>query len=231
MKKLSIFLTTILLAAISAFGFAACNDDNGNTSSDGSGEETPVISDPDKETPDVPNSSDGDTTDTDGNNDVLVVYFSWSSSGNTEKMANHIAAQTGATVWEITPVTPYPTQYTPTTEVAREEKENNARPAINNPLDAQTVAKYSSVFVGFPIWWHTAPMIIGTFLESYEWSSDINIYPFFQGASNNNDSYYTETLEFINSCADGATVHGGLYAASSNTSAIDNYLRDNGFIK
>lgn len=219
MKKLFIFLTAIVLTVISAFSLAACNNGNADTPPDNS-----------QGTPDVPDNSGGETPGSAEDKSVLVVYFSWSSSGNTERMANYIAGQTDATLWEITPVTPYPTEYTPTTEVAREEKENNARPAINNPLTQAQIDVYDAVFVGFPIWWHTAPMIIGTFLESDEWSSDADIYPFFQGASNSNSSYYAETMEFINSCARGATVHDGLYASQSNTAAINSYLRANGFI-
>lgn len=51
-----------------------------------------------------------------------------------------------------------------------------------------------------------------------------DVYPFFQGASNNNSSYYTETMAFINECAPDANVHDGLYAAASDTAKIDAYL-------
>ena len=30
--------------------------------------------------------------------------------------------------------------------------------------------EYDTVFVGFPIWWYTAPQIVKTFLESYDFS-------------------------------------------------------------
>jgi len=72
-------------------------------------------------------------------------------------------------------------------------------------------------------------MIIGTFLESYAWTDEVNIYPFFQGASNNNSEYYTNSMNFVRTCAQGAAVQEGLYAAASNTSAIDAYLAANGF--
>ena len=29
---------------------------------------------------------------------------------------------------------------------------------------------YATVFVGYPIWWYTAPRIVNTFLESYDFS-------------------------------------------------------------
>ena len=32
------------------------------------------------------------------------------------------------------------------------------------------VEGYDTVFLGFPIWWYTAPTIINTFLESYDFT-------------------------------------------------------------
>lgn len=46
------------------------------------------------------------------------------------------------------------------------ERDENQRPAIANlPED---LSGYDTIFIGYPIWWHTAPMIIGTFLENYD---------------------------------------------------------------
>lgn len=194
MKKfISIILT--VLCAVLMFSLAACTD----VKPTDDGTEQPTV------------SAEGK---------ILVAYFSWSASGNTEKMATYIAEQTEATLYEIVPLVPYPTEYTPTTEVALEEKNSNARPEIKNPIDVST---YDHIFVGFPIWWHTAPMIIGTFLESYNLDGK-DVYPFFQGASNSNNSYYTETMAFINECAPTANVHDGLYAAATDTAKIDAYL-------
>lgn len=90
-------------------------------------------------------------------------------------MANTIADKTGGELFEIVPVTPYPEEYTPCTEVALEERDSNARPAIKN-LPA-SIEEYDTILIGYPIWWHTAPMIIGTFLENYDLTG-IEVYPF-----------------------------------------------------
>ena len=47
-----------------------------------------------------------------------------------QHVAEHIAALTGGTLFRIEPEKPYPTEYTPCTEVAKAEKEADARPAI-----------------------------------------------------------------------------------------------------
>lgn len=72
----------------------------------------------------------------------------------------------GGEIFEILPVTPYPEEYTPCTEVALEERDSNARPKIKD-LPA-SIDEYDTILIGYPIWWHTAPMIIGTFLENYD---------------------------------------------------------------
>ena len=168
-------------------------------------------------------TSEAETSSDDGK--TLVVYFSW--SGNTEEMANHIAEQTGADLWEIEPSNPYPDDYTETGNVAREERDTNARPAIANLPDS--IEEYDSIFIGYPIWWHTAPMIIGTFLESYDLSG-VDIYPFTQSASMDTEQF-DNSMEFVRNSAANAAVHEGLFTRASNTESISRYLSDNGFME
>ncbi|MGN1263825.1 MAG: flavodoxin [Prevotella sp.] len=99
-----------------------------------------------------------------GGSSVLIVYFSW--SGTTRRMAQEIQRLTGGDIFEIVPVNPYPAQYTPCTEVALEERDSDARPPIKDKVENWD--KYDVVFIGCPVWWHTAPMIVSTFAESYD---------------------------------------------------------------
>lgn len=156
---------------------------------------------------------------------TLIVYFSWSSSGNTEKMANYIKEQTGGDLIELEPVNAYPTDYQECNEVALEERDNNTRPDIANLPD--TIDEYDAVFVGYPIWWHTAPMIIGTFLESYDLTG-VDIYPFTQSASMDTEQF-AQSMEFVRGCANGANVHDGLFVQAADTDGIQAYLTANGF--
>ena len=155
---------------------------------------------------------------------TLIVYFSWSSAGNTKKMAATIQEETGGTIYEIIPLNAYPSDYTATTEVAQEEKDSNARPEIRSPLES--VSEYDKILIGYPIWWHTAPMIIGTFLESYDLTG-IDVYPFSQSASMNEEQF-EESMAFVRSCAEGANVHDGLFVSADETDSIIQYLRENG---
>lgn len=97
---------------------------------------------------------------------ILVAYFSY--SGNTRKLAQQIQKLTGGDLFEIQTVKAYPKEYTPCTEVAKKEKEDNARPELKTKV--KDMKQYQVVFVGCPSWWHTAPMAIFTFLESYDFA-------------------------------------------------------------
>lgn len=152
---------------------------------------------------------------------TLIVYFSWSS--NTERMANTIKEQTGGDLLELIPVTAYPTDYTACTEVALAERDRNVRPAIQNL--PESIDEYDTILIGYPIWWHTAPMIIGTFLENYDLTG-IDVYPFTQSASMNVEQF-ENSMEFVRSCANGATVHDGLFARYSDINSISSYLSSN----
>ena len=156
---------------------------------------------------------------------TLVAYFSW--SGNTREMAEYIAKQTDGDIFEIIPKTPYPENYTECTEVALAERDGNMRPEIKDLPD--DISEYDTLIIGYPIWWHTAPMIIGTFLESYDLTG-VEVYPFTQSASMDEEQF-ENSMDFVRSCSGNGKVHDGLFASASNTSAIDSYLSENGLIR
>ena len=154
---------------------------------------------------------------------VLIAYFSW--SGNTAEMAAQIQEQTGGDLFEIVPVEPYPTDYSECGEVALAERDSNARPEIQNL--PESIEQYDTIFIGYPIWWHTAPMIIGTFLENYDLSG-VDVYPFTQSASMDTEQF-DQSMDFVRQAAAGATVHDGLFVRASDTDGITGYLTENGF--
>ena len=89
------------------------------------------------------------------------------SVGNTMKLAQMIAAKTGAELFEIAPAKKYPANYDECTEVAQREQNQNARPAIAQDKD---ISEYDIVFLGYPIWWGDCPMCVFTFIEAHDWS-------------------------------------------------------------
>lgn len=221
-KMISIFIAVMMLFSIAACGQSGANENYGSEAP--SNEEEKI----DPELPDESAVSDS----TPDNNDVseekgksLIVYFSWSASGNTEKMANTIKDHTGADILAIEPQTAYPTDYNECGDVAKVERDENARPRIANL--PESIDEYETIFIGYPIWWHTAPMIIGTFLESYDLSGK-EVYPFAQSASMDTEQF-ENSMDFVRDCAKDATVHNGLFVNASDTNGILSYLTQNGF--
>ena len=100
----------------------------------------------------------------------LVAFFS--ASGTTKKVAQMIAEEVKADLFEIEPKVPYTKLdldwMNKKSRSSVEMSDKKFRPEISNP-DAQ-VEKYDEIILGFPIWWYIAPTIINTFLEKYDFS-------------------------------------------------------------
>lgn len=112
---------------------------------------------------------------------VLVVFYSRPGQnysvgnvavGNTQKLAEMIASETGADTFQIKPVQNYPADYDECTVVAKKEKESNARPAIKDDI---RIEDYDVIFLGYPNWWSDAPMPVYTFIEKHSWQGKIVI--------------------------------------------------------
>ena len=98
---------------------------------------------------------------------TLVAYFS--ATGTTEAVAKDLAEVTGATLYEIKPEVKYTAAdldwRDKESRSSVEMQDKNSRPAIVKDLkDAET---YDVIYIGFPVWWYTAPTIINTFIEAY----------------------------------------------------------------
>ena len=150
---------------------------------------------------------------------LLVAYFSW--SGTSERIAKNIITQTGADSFRIERETPYSDDYnTVAYGEAKDEADSNAHPPLNNPLES--VAAYDKIVLCYPIWWHTAPMTVGTFLETYDLTGK-TIYPISQSASMD-VSQYNQSVEFIKECAKGAVVDDGLF--TKDNAVIQSYVAE-----
>lgn len=103
-------------------------------------------------------------------NKTLVAFFS--ASGVTKHTAKTIAENIGADLYEIRPEIPYTAAdlnwQDRNSRSSLEMKDKSSRPVIADK-DANIQA-YDTIFLGFPIWWYVAPVIINTFLESYDFS-------------------------------------------------------------
>jgi flavodoxin len=121
----------------------------------------------------MPETTNPNQMTTDEDNSTVVI--DGEVLGNTQYMAYVIQKTTGADIFRIEPVTPYPTHHRTLVDLAKDEKNANIRPAIAAQIEK--FAQYDTVFIGYPIWWSDMPMILYTFFEEYDLSGK-TIVPF-----------------------------------------------------
>ena len=168
------------------------------------------------------NKTSSTSTSANGNNS-LVVYFSL--TGNTKKAADQIHKYTGAKEVRIIPKKAYPNDYERDTQIARREKQSNARPAIKNSLPS--LKKYKTIYVGFPTWWTKPPMIIHTLFDQYNFSGK-TIVPF----TTSGETPISSSMPVMRSLAkkDNAKIINGI-RYDKNNAKLRSFLKKNNLMK
>lgn len=174
MKK----ITSILLALVLVFSFAACSNNSDNSASTAnSTTSTPAG----KQSTD---ESSDNNTDSSSNSKILVVYYS--ATGSTKAVADTIADTTGADLFEITPVDPYTSDdLNWTNDNSRVSVEHNDESKRDVPLTKTTPdnwADYDIVFIGYPIWLGIAAWPVNNFVEGNDFTGK-TVIPFCTSSS------------------------------------------------
>lgn len=155
-KKIS-----VLAAVLLAFGLAACGNNAAQATNDISSEVT--------ESPEE-------------NGGTLVVYFS--ATGTTKGVAEKIAGITGADTYEIKAAQEYTDAdlnwNDSSSRSTKEQNDSSARPEIGS--DAVSLDGYTTIYIGYPIWWGEEPRIMDTFVESHSFDG-ITMIPFCTSSS------------------------------------------------
>lgn len=176
---------------------------------------------------------------TPGENRVLMAYFSRAGEnyyyggrtnldvGNTQRVADMIAAATAVDVYRIEAADPYPDSYDETVRRNVQEEDADARPAIANPLP--DITGYDTVLLGSPVWNVQTPMIMRTFVESAALTGKI-IHPFVtfavSGLGRVDDDY--ERLCPDSTIGEGLAIRGE--ETQSAAAEIDEWLRRIGLL-
>lgn len=126
-----------------------------------------------------------------GESNILVAYFSW--SGNVQQMSRWIAEETGGEIFRIVPEESYGEEFDPCADRAKNELDNEIRPAISEHIDKEIMEKYDVIYIGFPVWWYDLPMPVWTFLEEYDLSGK-TIIPFFSHNGSSNGAGSLDTI-------------------------------------
>ena len=141
---------------------------------------------------------------------ILVAYFS--ASGVTADAAKSVADAVHGDLYAIQPAVPYTAAdlnwEDPNSRSSVEMKDKAFRPAMKDKDAA--VTDYDTILLGFPIWWYTAPTIINTFLESYDFS-DKKIILFATSGSSGFENTLTDLKKSVGDTTvitEGVVVHG-----------------------
>ena len=173
---------------------------------------------------------------------ILVVYFSRTGEqytvgvidhGNTAIVAEMIAEETGADLFEILPEDDhYPMTYAELTDVAKKEQNEKARPAYAG--DVPDLSQYDTIFIGAPVWWGDWPMIMYTFFEeNAEALSGKTLVPF----STHEGSGLSGFDKKLSSAIPGSSVQSGFAARGNDCqndqdsvrSAVNDWIAGLGF--
>ncbi|MBR3187055.1 MAG: flavodoxin [Lachnospiraceae bacterium] len=141
----------------------------------------------------------------------MIAYFSW--SGNTRGIAQEIQRQTGADLFEISPVKPYSSDYNTVLMEAQEDQHRQARPELSGHVE--NMEDYGTVILGYPNWWASIPMPIASFLEEYDFTGK-QIIPF----CSHGGGRFGQSLTAIAKLAPDAVIGEGLsvhYSGDTST--------------
>lgn len=161
---------------------------------------------------------------------TLIAYFSHAGQnyghgkiihlekGNTEVVAEKIQSLVGGDLFYIDTVKKYPEDHIEKINVAKEEFNQDARPALKEKV--KNMDGYEIIYLGFPNWWTTMPMALFTFLESYDFSGK-TIYPFITHGG----SGFSNSIEDIKRLAPGAKVEKGLAIHGDDVQNSDSLIK------
>ncbi|WP_405340438.1 flavodoxin [Ruminococcus sp.] len=111
-----------------------------------------------------------DATEASSNSKTLVVFFS--ATGTTKGVAQMIADATGADTYEILAAQTYTEAdlnwNDKNSRTTTEQNDKSVRPEIGS--EKLSLDGYSTIYIGYPIWWGEEPRIMDTFAQSYDFT-------------------------------------------------------------
>lgn len=151
---------------------------------------------------------DVDTAGVDAVSGASIVVRDGGKLGNIQFAAQIIARETGADLFRLETVEPYPLDHDPLVDQAAQEQDDNARPELTALPD---LSGYDTVFLGYPNWWGDLPMPLYTFLEQVDLSAK-NVIPF----TVHGGSGLSDTVRTISELQPGASVWDDALSISRN---------------
>ena len=153
---------------------------------------------------------------------TLVAYFS--ATGTTAKVAERLAGVLDADLYEIQPAVPYTAadlDWTDKKSRSSVEMSDKAfRPAVKG--EVENMAQYTTIYLGFPIWWYVAPTLVNTFLEQYDLSGK-TIVPF---ATSGSSGMGNTNRELAPSCPGAVLKEGKRFPAQVSAETLKQWVEE-----
>ena len=142
----------------------------------------------------------------------------------TKGVAEGVASVTNADLYEIIPAEPYSSDdldwHDNNSRTSIEMNNPDTRPAIAS--DTVSLDKYSTVYIGYPIWWGDAPRIMSTFVESYNFDN-ITVIPF---CTSGGSSIGRSGDNLRDLAGSGTWISGDMLDADISESEIQDWIND-----
>lgn len=201
MKKVK-FLFKLLVCFLIFFTLTACTN-NENNSSDNN------------------ESSNQNTEISGGDGDILVAYFS--ATNTTKRIAEFIVDLTGADTFVITPTEQYTSAdlnwSDSNSRVSREHNDLNRNVELVT-TDVENWENYTTIFIGYPIWWYDASWVVNNFVTENDFTGK-TIIPFCTSSSSQiGDS----GKKLATLAGEGTWLDGHRFTSSSSKNDVSNWL-------
>lgn len=169
-KKLIIGIVAVVIVIIACvFGYMILNNNTNSSNSNSTG---------------ISDTSDNNAQTPTSMNNVLVVYFS--AQGHTKEVAEKLADDLNADIFEIEPADPYSNGDLDWTDddsrVSREHEDESLRDVELETTDVPNWDSYDTVLIGYPIWWGIAAWPVDTFVKANDFNGK-TVIPFCTSAS------------------------------------------------
>ena len=251
-----IFVMTFSVTACGGNGDTDSSSEDANVQSEISSEDTSDSEDASKieevsDKTDSDESSKDDSSASETGSHILVAYFSrvgnteWEDDvdavtsasinvengkfvGNAEYLAKMTQAATGGDLFLIQTEETYPSDYRETTDVAADEQDEDARPALASHVE--NMDSYNTIVLIYPNWWGTLPQPLFTFLEEYDFSGKTILPLCTHGGSRMGGS----ESDIRNLCPDATLLVGLAVSGSDAASAqseVEEWINNSGILR
>lgn len=153
---------------------------------------------------------------------ALVVYYS--ASGNTKRVAESIAKEANADLFEIVPTEVYSTDdlnwRDSDSRVNREHEDESLRNVPLKTTKVENWESYDTVFIGYPIWWAIAAWPVDNFVKENDFTGK-TVIPFATSTS----SGLGESGKLLSEMAGtGSWQEGHRFSSGASDSDVQNWV-------